>query len=184
MVGMDKGTLMRLAASYLGEAGCVAGTPMEEALEDCVQHAVSLALDYTHWDFALERVVVPVVGGVVELPADCLEVRTVEGMERWRKQGRYLVPVGVMPEEEVVLWYKSSRLQDTVTLPDEEPFFCEGVALLLAAKAAPRVSSNFNLSAGLEERAYRALYRAKLKEARQADSNDQKPSTEELWASI
>jgi len=180
---MDKGTLMRLAASYLGEAGCVAGTPMEEALEDCVQHAVSLALDYTHWDFALERAELSVVGGVVELPADCMEVRRVEGMERWRKQGRYLVPVDVVPVE-VVLWYKSSRLADTVMLPDDEPFFCEGVALLLAAKAAPRVSSNFNLSAGLEERAYKAFYRAKLKEARQADSNDQKPSTEELWASI
>ena len=180
---MDKGTLLRLAASCLGEAGCVQGTPMVEALEDCVQHAVSLALDYTHWDFALEMVVLPMKAGMAMLPADCLEVREVQGMDHWRKKGRWLVNMG-LPVESVTLWYKSSKLADTVSLPDYEPFFCEGVVLLLAAKAAPRVSSNFNLSAELEQRAYKALYRAKLKEARAAYSNDQKPSTEELWASL
>ena len=183
MFPMDKGTLLRTAASYLGEAVCIEGTPLEGALEACVQHAISLALDYTHWDFALERAVLPVEDGVVALPADCLEVREVQGMACWRMKGRYIVNEGEAVES-VVLWYKSSKLADTVTLPDYEPFFCEGVALLLAAKAAPRVSANFNLSAGLEERAYAALYRAKLKEARQADSNDQKPDVAALWASI
>lgn len=180
---MDKGTLLRTAAAYLGEAGCVVGTPLEGALEACVQNAIALALDYTHWDFALERAVLPVAGGVAELPADCLEVREVQGLARWRKKGRYVVNDGEAVEQ-VVLWYKSSRMADTVTLPDYEPFFCDGVALLLAAKAAPRVSANFNLSAGLEERAYAALYRAKLKEARSADSNDQTPNVESIWAGI
>ena len=160
------------------------GTQLEGALDECVQHAVSLALDHTHWDFALERCVLEVeADGVVQLPADCMEIREVSGMDHWRKKGRYLVNEGD-PTDTVTLWYKSSKYADTVTLPDYEPYFCEGVALLLAAKAAPRVTSNFRLSAELEERAMKALYRAKLKEARQADSNDQKPSVEELWESI
>lgn len=180
---MDRGTLYRLAATYLGEAACEDGTPLRVALEDCVQQAVALALDHTHWDFALERLEVAVEEGAVQLPADCLEVREVQGMDRWRKRGRYLVNEGE-PVKRVVLWYKSNRIAQVVELPDEEPFFCEGVALLLAAKAAMRVTNSFNLAGELEKRAYGALYRAKLKEARQQDSNDQTPNVEALWESI
>lgn len=183
---MDKGALFKMAATYLGEAGCVGGSPLEGALEDCVQQAVALALDYTHWDFALERAELPVVKGVVELPPDCLEVRVVEGVQRWRKRGRFLVLQDVLADvlAGVVLWYKSNKLAAGVVLPDAEPFFCEGVALLLAAKAAMRVTSSFNLAGELEKRAYGALYRAKLKEARQGDSNDQLPSFDGVWESI
>lgn len=186
IVGMDKGALFKMAATYLGEAGCVGGSPLEGALEDCVQQAVALALDYTHWDFALERAELPVVKGVVELPPDCLEVRVVEGVQRWRKRGRFLVLQDVLADvlAGVVLWYKSNKLAAGVVLPDAEPFFCEGVALLLAAKAAMRVTSSFNLAGELEKRAYGALYRAKLKEARQGDSNDQLPSFDGVWESI
>lgn len=184
MEGMDKKALMDAAASLLGEAEVMSGTPtpLYDALEDSVHHAVRLALDYTHWDFALERAVCKVEEGCTEeLPADCLEVREVEGVSNWRRAGKRIYAEGV---QELVVWYKSSKLAETLNLPDNEPFFCEGCVLMLAAKAAPRVTGNFNLGVQLEKKAYAALYRAKLKEARSADSNDQKPNIESIWGRI
>lgn len=183
MEGMDKKALMDAAASLLGEAEVMSGTPtpLYDALEENVQQAVALALDYTHWDFALERVVLSVVDGLVELPEDCLEVREMEGVSNWRRAGNRIYADGV---QELVVWYKSGKLAETLNLPDNEPFFCEGCVLMLAAKAAPRVTGNFNLGVQLEKKAYAALYRAKLKEARSADSNDQKPNIESIWGRI
>lgn len=183
MEGMDKKALMDAAASLLGEAEVMGGTPtpLYDALEDNVQQAVRLALDYTHWDFALTRAEVPVADGCAELPEDCLEVREVEGVSNWRRAGNRIYAEGV---QALVVWYKSGKLAKTLDLPDNEPFFCEGCTLLLAAKAAPRVTGNFNLGVQLEKKAYAALYKAKLKEARSADSNDQKPNTESIWGRI
>jgi hypothetical protein len=184
MEGMNKNALINAAASLLGEANVSGGTPtpLGEALEDNVKQAVRLALDYTHWDFALERAVCRVVDGCTEeLPEDCLEVREVEGVSNWRRAGNRIYADGV---QELAVWYKSSKLAETLNLPDNEPFFCEGCVLMLAAKAAPRVTGNFNLGSQLEKKAYESLYRAKLKEARSADSNDQKPNTENIWEHI
>ena len=175
---MDKGRLFRLAASYLGESEVREETPLYAALKGAVQHAVALALDYNHWDFALEYAEVVCDGaGVYALPADALEVREVVGLDRWRVRGRWLVADAAAGQAPVRLglWYKSSKLADAVALPDTAPLFCEGVALLLAARVAGVVTGRFDMVRELEGRAWRVLYRAKLKEARSVASNDQAP---------
>lgn len=173
---MDKGRLFRLAASYLGEGEVREGTPLYAALEGAAQHAVALALDFNAWDFALVRVrLVPEEAGVLRLPADCLEVRVVEGVPSWRVMGRYVVWDEGLPVEDVVVWYKSSKWADAVCLPDDEPLFCQGVALLLAGMVAAVVSGRADVGGVFEERAREVLYRARLKEARAGYSNDGLP---------
>lgn len=176
MGAMDKGALYRLAASYLGEAEVVPDAVLCRAFDDVVQQVIFLALDYTQWPFALKvREVLLDDAQMCELPADCLEVRYCS-LRRWEVFGRVLVNRGEEVED-ACLVYKSSEMADQVSLPDQEPYFCEGVALLLAAKAAPRVTSRFDLAAQLEQRAQSALYRAKLKVVRSHNSNDQVPVT-------
>lgn len=81
----------------------------------------------------------------------------------------------------MALSYTSSLLAQSVCLPDDEPLFAEACALLLAARLAPRLTGNFQLAERLEQRGREMLYRAKLKDAQQSDSNDQVPmSAEEL----
>lgn len=175
MPDMDKGALYRMAASYLGEAECKAGTPVYAALDEVAQHAISLALDYTAWSFALARVELELESdGSVDLPSDCLEIRECS-LPTYKLIGRTLYNTWGGGAATVTLVYKSSALADTVCLPDYAPFFCEGCALLVASKAAPRVNSRWDLAGDLESRAYQSLYRAKLKEARSTNSNDQKP---------
>ena len=174
---MDKGTLYRLAASYLGEYCVKEDTSVYQALNDVVQHALGLALDYTSWPFALARVTLtPDEDGAFPLPADCLEIRGCS-LSAYELIARKLYAKGFMERAHMTLTYKSSVLADTVCLPDYEPFFCEGCALLLASKAAPRVTSNMKLAQSLEQEAYVKLYRAKLKIVRSTASNDQDPET-------
>ena len=176
-VQMDKGTLYRLAASYLGEYCVKEDTSVYQALNDVVQHALGLALDYTSWPFALARVTLtPDADGAFALPADCLEIRECS-LPSYEMIGRKLYARNFMEHARVTLTYKSSVLADTVCLPDYEPFFCEGCVLLLASKAAPRVTSNMKLAQSLEQEAYGKLYRAKLKIVRSTASNDQDPDT-------
>lgn len=174
---MDKGTLYRLAASYLGEYCVKEDTAVHQALNDVAQHAVGLALDYTNWPFALARVTLaPDADGAFPLPADCLEIRECS-LSAYEVIGRKLYAKSGMERAMVTLTYKSSVLADTLCLPDYEPFFCEGCALLLASKAAPRITSSLKLAQSLEQEAYAKLYRAKLKIVRSTASNDQEPET-------
>lgn len=176
-VQMDKGTLYRLAASYLGEYCVKEDTAVHQALNDVAQHAVGLALDYTNWPFALARVTLaPDADGAFPLPADCLEIRECS-LPAYEVIGRKLYAKRSMERAGITLTYKSSVLADTLCLPDYEPFFCEGCALLLASKAAPRITSNMKLAQSLEQEAYAKLYRAKLKIVRSTASNDQDPET-------
>ncbi len=172
---MDKGRLFRLAASYLGEGEVKEGSPLYAALEGAAQQAVALALDFNNWDFALVRVVLAVDGESVCLPADCLEVRRVEGVPGWCVMGRRVVWEVPLQVQEVVVWYKSSKWADAVCLPDDEPMFCQGVALLLAGMVAAVVTGRVDVAAGFEARGRAMLYRARLKEARAGHSNDALP---------
>lgn len=171
---MDKGTLYRLAASYLGESCVEENTALSQAFQDVHQHAISLALDYTIWPFALARVTLSALpdGGYL-LPPDCLEIRQCS-LSSFELIGRTLYPTSTT-NSNITLTYKSSAIADTLCLPDYEPYFCEGCALLLAAKAAPRVSASLKIAQGLEADAFEKLYRAKLKISRSIASNDQEP---------
>lgn len=169
---MNQGELYVLAASYLGESVPSDGGAVKQAFDDVVQQCIRLALDYTSWEWANKKVTLPVVNGEVDLPADCLEIKRCSA-NNWEIIGRTLVIQDERKDVEMV--YKSDAWASQLALPDYEPYFCEGVALLLASKAAPRVTANLRLSGEMERMAYEKLYRAKLKLVRSTDSNDQKP---------
>lgn len=173
---MDKGTLYRLALSKLGSSEeIVEGTPVFDALEECSQQAVAFALDYAAWNFATKGpLVLPLVGGVAQLPGDCLELREVQ-LERWRQVGRCIVAEDATAASSVTIFYKSREISDTMALPDHEPVWCEAVVCLVAAAVAGRVTGNANVGLQLQQMGTGLLYRAKLKEARAVSSNDQKP---------
>lgn len=175
---MDKGEFYRLAASYLGESECKTGTPVYSAMDSLAQHVIGLALDYTTWSFCTARITLPLdTDHAADLPADLLEIRTCSlpsfeliGKRLYSKDADTTITT-------VTITYKSSAHADTVCLPDAAPLFTEGCALLLAAKAAPRLTNRYDLAQDLERRAYDSLYRAKLKETRSTNSNDQRPVT-------
>ena len=174
---MDKGTLYRLALGKLGSsAEIVEGTPVYDALEECSQQAVAFALDYDAWNFATKGpLVLPLDGGVAQLPGDCLELREVQ-LERWRQVGRSIVAEEAAASS-VTIFYKSREVADMLALPDHEPLWCEAVVCLVAAAIAGRVTGNANLGVQLHQMGTGLLYRAKLKEARAVSSNDQKPKS-------
>ncbi len=182
---MDKGTLYTLALSMLGDRNYVPGTPEAEACDTQAQHVIGLALEYARWGFAtVEREVELDEGGGFRLPDDCQRLQDV-GLERWRLKGRRVVAEEGFwsgeAGEKVKLSYTSNVLAQSVCLPDYEPQFCEACVSLLAARLAPRLTGNFQLAERLEQRGMEALYRAKLKDAQERDSNDQKMmSAEEL----
>ena len=182
---MDKGTLYTLALSMLGDRNYVPGTPEAEACDTQAQHVIGLALEYARWGFAtVEREVELDEGGGFRLPDDCQRLQDV-GLERWRLKGRRVVAEEGFwsgeAGEKVKLSYTSNVLAQSVCLQDYEPQFCEACVSLLAARLAPRLTGNFQLAERLEQRGMEALYRAKLKDAQERDSNDQKMmSAEEL----
>lgn len=173
---MDKGTLYRLALSKLGSsAEIVEGTPEFAVLEACAQQAVAFALDYAAWNFATKGpLVLPLVGGVAQLPGDCLELREVQ-LERWKQVGRTIVAEEASVSS-VTIFYKSREISDMLALPDHEPVWCEAVVCLVAAAIAGRITGNANIGVQLQQMGTGLLYRAKLKEARAVSSNDQQPA--------
>ncbi len=170
---MDKGDLFNLALSYLGDRAYKAGSPAAIACDAVGQHCIHLALDYARWTFATRRVVLPLVDRACELPTDCLRVQKVE-LPKFGIYGRTVVDLHGC-NKEVVLVYTSDEMAQTVSVPDNEPMFCEAVALLIAAKVAPRIACDLGIAQALEQRAYQQLAQAKYKDAVQVDSNDQMP---------
>ncbi len=170
---MDKGDLFNHALSYLGDRSYKAGSPVAKACDAVGQHCIHLALDYSRWTFATKRVVLPLVDHVCELPTDCLRVQNV-GLPKFARYGRTVVDIHGCYKE-AVLVYTSDEMAQTVSVPDNEPMFCEAVALLIAAKVAPRIACDLGIAQALEQRAYQQLAQAKYKDAVQVDSNDQKP---------
>ncbi len=169
---MDKGSLFTLALSYLGERAYVAGTPSAEACDAVAQHVIGMALDFYRWSFAQRRVVLDFSSGEALLPSDCLRVLRL-ALDRYERYDDLIVTDD--RRAEVALVYSSNMMAQAVALPDSQPVFCEGVALLLASKLAPKLTGNFNLASALEQRAYGALDAARHKDAVQVDSNDQRP---------
>ncbi len=169
---MDKGSLFSLALTYLGERSYVAGSPSAEACDLVAQHCIGLALDYTSWTFAMAMTFLDLSSGSARLPDDCLRMISLD-VARFERMGNVIYSDD--HREAVELRYMSNIMVQSVALPDDEPSFCEGVALLLAAKVAPRLVSNANVAVAMEQAAWQMLSRAKLKDAQQVDSNDQSP---------
>lgn len=170
---MDKGTFYTHALARLGDHNDIAGSDEHAACEMFAQHALEVCMDYSSWSWAtVQAVLLCEDAGRVTLPPDCLRLVRVEA-DAYELFGRTLMlPPGV---EQVRVCYVSSTFIDAVALPDYEPTFCEACILMLAAMMAPRLTNNLNLAASLKQEAYAKLHAAKVKDARQTDSNDQTP---------
>ena len=169
---MDKGTLYTHALARLGNHNDVDGSDQHLACEHFAQQAIGICLDYTSWTWAGRRITLPISGGSLKLPADCLRLESTN-LPAYTICGRTLYTDSSATT--ATLSYTSSAAIDTITLPDYEPTFCEACILMLAALIAPRLTDNLTLAQQLKQEAYTALHRAKLKDARSIDSNDQPP---------
>ncbi len=170
---MDRGSLYKLALSYLGIADYVPGSAEEHALRDVEQHTLALASAYTPWRWAQRVATLSLTNGKADLPDDYLELRSCS-LSQWELIGRSIVTSTSATSADIV--YSSTAWADSLTIPDHQPLFAEGLALLLAAKAAVRISNSHQLAAALEQQANHAFYRAKLAEVRSVRSNDQQPA--------
>lgn len=169
---MDRGNLYKLALTYLGTADYVPGSPEARALADVEQHVIALATAYTPWRWAQRVATLTLTDGSTALPADCLELRSCN-LSQWELIGRTITTPTTASKVQIT--YTSTAWADTLTIPDHHPLFAEALALLLAAKAAVRITNSHQLAAQLEQQANHALYRAKLAEVRAVHSNDQQP---------
>lgn len=169
---MDKGTFYTHALARLGDHNDVEGSDEHNACEAYAQQAIAVCLDYTRWTWATIRKTLTMQDKSAELPVDCLRLQTVS-LPNYEIIGRRIY--SARNEKEAVITYTTSHFIDIVSLPDYEPTFCEACILMLASMIAPRLTDNLTISQRLKQEAYSALRRAKLKDARVSDSNDQTP---------
>lgn len=169
---MDKGTFYTHALARIGDHNDVEGSDEHIACEAYAQQAIGVCLDYSRWTWATVRKTIPIQDKCAELPVDCLRLQTVS-LPNYEIIGRHIY--SARTETEVVITYTTSHFLDVVSLPDYEPTFCEACILMLASMIAPRLTDNLAISQQLKQEAYSALRRAKLKDARISDSNDQTP---------
>lgn len=177
------------ALGHLGDRVPGEGSEELAACEAEVAAALGVCLDYTTWSWATREADLELMAGRAELPADCLRLQVV-GLDRWRVlaelsevEGEQVVRRVLVDEtgtghDAVHVGYTTSFYLDGRRLPELEPTFAEGVALMLAGMVAPRLTDNLKLAWDLKQQAYLQLKRAKLKDARMQGSNDQVPS---LW---
>ncbi|MGN0869455.1 MAG: hypothetical protein ACI4O9_08050 [Akkermansia sp.] len=170
---MDKGTLYTHALARLGDHNDIAGSDEHIACEAFAQQALGICFDYSRWTWASKRITLNISDGSITLPVDCLRLESTS-LPAYTICGRTLYTDSSATS--VTLTYTSSACIDTITLPDYEPTFCEACILMLAALIAPRLTDNLTIAQQLKQEAYAALRRAKLKDARVSDSNDQTPS--------
>lgn len=170
---MDKGTFYTHALARIGDHNDVEGSDEHIACEAYAQQAVGVCLDYSRWTWATVRATLPLQDKCAELPADCLRLQTVS-LPNYEIIGRRIY--SARNEKEAVITYTTSHFLDVVSLPDYEPTFCEACILMLASMIAPRLTDNLAIARQLKQEAYSALHRAKVKDARVSDSNDQLPT--------
>ncbi len=180
---MDKGSYYTQALGMLGDRRYVPGTAEAEACDGVGGQVIGIALDYARWSFATRRAELELDSkGEARLPDDCMRVQDC-GLARWEKRGRSIYAAegywSGEAGEKFEITYTSDIWAQAVCLPEKEPLFCEACVMLLAAKIAPRLTSQFDLAVQLEQRGMEMLYRAKLKDAQSTDSKDQEPMTAE-----
>lgn len=124
--------------------------------------------------------------GVYRLPEDCLRPLKINHSS-FELIGRdILLHTTYQPEPDngLELTYITNALGKAEILPDSQPLFLRGLSLLLAARMAPKITGQPQLSFTLEEAANSALAEALHKDALAQHSNDQHPLERILGLSI
>lgn len=177
---MDKGEFYTAALQLCGAREYVPGSTPGTLCDLHGQRVIRFALDYARWTFATRCVRLALHDGRGMLPADCLRLQDCSLVDAggYDVFGREVV-AKASGTSECELVYTSDLTAQAVELPDYEPLFCEACSLLLAARLAPALTSNFQLAAEYEQRGMSMLAMAKLKDA-QTINMQQFPLLEEF----
>lgn len=175
---MDKVTLFSQALHKIGQREYFRDTPSGKECDLWFPQVLHEALLFGRWSFATrETTLQSDTPFRFQLPADCIRVLKV-GAPRFRIVGRELIieeHPALRDSRTLPLTYLSDSIALQEHLPDTEPMFCKGVMLLLAARIAPKLTSNPQLAAALDQDATETLRRALHENAVQQWSNDQHP---------
>lgn len=184
---MNRTTVYEHALRLLGEVNFKKHTATDGVCVQLYPDVVRFANAIGNWSFARnKRTLAPLAStandGVYTytLPADCLRVLKVldtASMKKVRKfsiYGRTLEIEG-HPSSNITIIYTSDLLACREDLPDEAPLFCQYVIHLLAAKIAPSITGNMQLTAQLNAEATQLMHQALTQDRQQARSNDQHP---------
>lgn len=115
----------------------------------------------------------PAYGSAFNLPADCLRVIKIDGMDidvprnEWEIQGRYVLLEEAQAEAPVVHYITNAPPVD-----EWPTTFTDAVAFLLAARLATAVFNDQNLSGSFQQRHELALGKARSKDTRETRSKE------------
>ena len=172
---MKKEDVYNLALGRVGAARYADGSPQGEHCVREYEGALNELLCAGRWSFATRAEMLcgcpRETGTYYALPDDC--IRLLECREpHWELMGRELVVEGDGPER-LRITYLTRDLDE---LPDHAPLFIDALVCLLAAKIAPGVTGDFNLTQALRQEYHSVALPAALHaEMVQSWSNDQHP---------
>lgn len=185
---MDKITLFNQSLHKLGDREYYRDTPSGKECDLWFPVVLHEALMFGAWSFASKEVMLhPASDNEFVLPVDCVRVLYVGApLYRILERRIKITPVGYFPPHEgrLPVRYLSNDMAKEERLPEQEPLFCRGVMLLLAARIAPKLTSEAQLAMVLEAEATNVLRDALHRDAIQQCSNDQHPLRDILNNSI
>lgn len=184
---MNRTTVYEHALRLLGEVNYKKHTATDGVCALLYPDAVRYANAVANWSFArAKRTLAPLAATSTDgirtytLPADCLRVIKVMDTASMQKVRNFSIfgrtlEVEKHPASNITLIYTSDLLACREDLPDEAPLFCQYVIHLLAAKIAPSITGNIQLTAQLNAEAAQLMQQALTQDRQQARSNDQHP---------
>lgn len=184
---MNRTTVYEHALRLLGEVNYKKHTATDGVCVQMYPDAVRFANAIANWSFArTKRTLAPLAKKATDgvytynLPADCLRVIKVLDTASQKKVRHFSIYGRTLEVEghgssSITLIYTSDLLACREDLPDEAPIFCEYVIHLLAAKIAPSITGNIQLTAQLNAEATQLMHQALVQDRQQARSNDQHP---------
>lgn len=193
---MNRTSVYEHALRLLGEVNYKKHTATDGVCTQLYPDTVRLANSVANWSFArAKRTLAPLASNTTDgihaytLPADCLRVIEVRDTASQKKVPHYSIYGRTLETENhnsgnITLIYTSDLLACREDLPDQAPLFCEYVIHLLAAKIAPSITGNMQLTAQLQSQATELMYQALTQDRQQARSNDQHPLTNLLANNI
>lgn len=186
-------TLFSQALSTLGDREYVRNSPTGNACDLWFPDVMHEALLFGAWSFATRRETLPPLRpSVYRMPPDSLRLLSVDALRyelvedevrvesSWGRVGED----GLDGLDGLDVKYISNRLAKTEELPENQPLFCRGVMLLLAARVSPKVTTKMDIAMALEAQAKDVLSEALYRDAQMRDSNDQHPLADILNSSI
>lgn len=184
---MDKVTLFEQSLHLLGDREYKRDSPAGRECDLWFPAVLREALNFGAWTFAARRRTLDAASpGIYPLPDDCLRPLHINhsAFELIGHDICLHTTFQPAPEGGLELTYISDTFAAAEDLPDTSPLFLRGLTLLLAARMAPKITGQLQLSLTLEEAARAALAEALHQDALAQHSNDQHPLERILTLSL